>query len=506
MTLLVLILGLLTAFGSLSIDMYLPAFPAIARDLATDPAAVEASLALFFLGFSVGQMLYGPISDRFGRKPPLYFGLALYTAASIGCALAWSIEALIGFRFLQALGGCAGIVVSRAVVRDRFDHNEAAHMFSLLMLVMGVAPILAPLAGGYLATGLGWRAIFMLLAAIGIAAAILVHLRLDETLDPSRATATIRPGAILRNYVIVLRDRHFLRYTLSNSCALAGMFAYISGSPFVLIDLYGVSPEHYGLYFGANAFGLIGLSQFNRRLLRRFSFEAILPAAFGAMMACGLFVMIAGTLHLPLAWFAAGLFLFVSGLGLVGPNSAAGAPGGGRVDVVAVGLQDRPRLRAHRLGGMPQGGVLGRARRLRQHTSRGARLAAQSRHQGVQVGVVVVKLRDAHLSFSPAGRSMERATGRVRETNSLAVGTKAPERWRISIGEGQRSLCSRARPLATGSNVAPAATVRGLSSMKIAKAITAESPMIQVIGRAVPSWNALTRPLAAAATENCSVP
>jgi DHA1 family bicyclomycin/chloramphenicol resistance-like MFS transporter len=198
-------------------------------------------------------------------------------------------------------------------------------MFSLLMLVMGVAPILAPLAGGYLATGLGWRAIFMLLAAIGIAAAILVHLRLDETLDPSRATATIRPGAILRNYVIVLRDRHFLRYTLSNSCALAGMFAYISGSPFVLIDLYGVSPEHYGLYFGANAFGLIGLSQFNRRLLRRFSFEAILPAAFGAMMACGLFVMIAGTLHLPLAWFAAGLFLFVSGIGLVGPNSAAGA-------------------------------------------------------------------------------------------------------------------------------------------------------------------------------------
>ncbi len=325
MLLFVLILGLLTAFGSLSIDMYLPAFPAIARDLATSPSAVEASLALFFLGFSAGQMLYGPISDRFGRKPPLYFGLALYTAASVGCALAWSIEALIGFRFLQALGGCAGVVVSRAVVRDRFDHNEAARVFSLLMLVMGVSPILAPLAGGYLAVAFGWRTIFALLAAIGFATAVLVHMRLDETLDPSRATATIRPGLILRNYVIVLRDRHFLRYTLSNSCALAGMFAYISGSPFVLMRLYGVSPEHYGLYFGANAFGLIGLSQFNRHLLRHFSFEAILPVAFGAMMVCGLFVMVAGTLHLPLAWFAAGLFLFVSGIGLVGPNSAAGA-------------------------------------------------------------------------------------------------------------------------------------------------------------------------------------
>lgn len=325
MALLVLILGLLTAFGSLSIDMYLPAFPAIAGDLATDVAAVEASLALFFLGFSAGQMLYGPVSDRFGRKPPLYFGLALYTAASIGCALAWSIEALIAFRFLQALGGCAGVVVSRAVVRDRFDHNEAARMFSLLMLVMGVSPILAPLAGGYLAAGFGWRAIFVLLAGIGTAAAVLVHLRLDETLDPARATTALRPGLILRNYAIVVRDRHFLRYTLANSCALAGMFAYISGSPFVLIDLYGVSSEHYGVYFGANAFGLIGLSQFNRRLLRHFSFEAILPVAFGAMMACGLFLMVAGTLRLPLPWLAVGLFLFVSGIGLVGPNSAAGA-------------------------------------------------------------------------------------------------------------------------------------------------------------------------------------
>jgi DHA1 family bicyclomycin/chloramphenicol resistance-like MFS transporter len=193
------------------------------------------------------------------------------------------------------------------------------------MLVMGVAPILAPLAGGYLAVAFGWRTIFALLAAIGLATAVLVHLRLEETLDPSRASVTFRPGLILRNYVIVLRDRHFLRYTLSNSCALAGLFAYISGSPFVLMDLYGVSPEHYGLFFGANAFGLIGLSQFNRHLLRHFSFEAILPAAFGAMMACGLFVTVAGTLHLPLPWFAAGLFLFVSGIGLVGPNSAAGA-------------------------------------------------------------------------------------------------------------------------------------------------------------------------------------
>lgn len=325
MGLLVLVLGLLTALGPLSIDMYLPAFPDIRQSLGADPASVQLSLAVFFVGIAAGQMLYGPVSDRFGRKPPLYFGLALYALASLGCALAWSIEALIAFRLLQALGGGAGVVISRAVVRDRYNHNEAARVFSLLMLVMGLAPILAPLMGGYIALSLGWRWLFGLLVAVSLALLALVHYALPETLRRADSAAGLSLGLALANYAIVLTDRRFLGYALSNAFGLAGMFAYISGSPFVLIDLYGVAKQHFGLYFGANAFGLIALSQINARLLRSQSFDRILRLAFGVLFACGLYLLLVGWFHWPLWMLAPGLFVSVGTFGLVGPNSAAGA-------------------------------------------------------------------------------------------------------------------------------------------------------------------------------------
>ena len=325
MTVLVLILGLLTAFGPLSIDMYLPAFPDIEQSLAASPASVELSLAVFFGGIAAGQMLYGPVSDRFGRKPPLYFGLGLYGLASLGCALAWSIEALIAFRFLQALGGGAGVVISRAVVRDRYDHTEAARVFSLLMLVMGVAPILAPLMGGYLSMALGWRSLFWLLALVSFGVIFLVRRFLPETLNRGAGAPALTFGTMLADYRIVLRDRRFVGYALANSCALAGMFAYISGSSFVLINLYDIPKQDFGLFFGANAFGLIALSQLNRRLLRGVALDRLLSIGLAVMLACGAYLLLGGLFRFPLWLFVPGLFLFVAEIGLIGPNSAAGA-------------------------------------------------------------------------------------------------------------------------------------------------------------------------------------
>lgn len=320
---LVLLLGALTSFGPLSIDMYLPAFPAMAKDLGVSQGRIELSLASFFIGMAFGQLVYGPISDRYGRKKPLYAGIFIYVLASIACALAPSADSLIFFRLLQALGACAGMVVSRAMVRDLFDHRESAQVFSLLMLVMGVAPILAPLAGGYILLYTGWQTIFWSLAVISALIFAMVAIYLPETRSPDE---TVKFSRSFHTYADIIRHREFLGYTLTAGFGQAGLFAYITGSSYVFIEHYGVSAENFGWFFGANAFGLIATSQINAWLLRRGMHpDQIMRFSLGFMALMGIALLTAALAHAPLYILMIPLFLFMAMMGTVFPNAGAGA-------------------------------------------------------------------------------------------------------------------------------------------------------------------------------------
>jgi DHA1 family bicyclomycin/chloramphenicol resistance-like MFS transporter len=278
----------------MSIDMYLPSLPTIAADFGVEPAAAQWTLASFFIGMAFGQAVYGPLADRYGRKPPLYGGLLVYIVASLGCALAPNATALIAARFVQAVGGCAGVVIARAVVRDRFDAQTSARVYSLLMLVMGLAPILAPLLGGWVLAFAGWRTIFIILALFGLSCLFTVWRYLPETRPPA-ALSTGGIGPTLRVYAGLLGDRAFLGYVLSGGFAQAGMFAYITGSPHVFIELYGVPAHAYSWLFGLNALGLIASSQINRRLLLRYTAETILRRANRATVLLGLALILVAT-------------------------------------------------------------------------------------------------------------------------------------------------------------------------------------------------------------------
>jgi DHA1 family bicyclomycin/chloramphenicol resistance-like MFS transporter len=315
----------LAAFGPLSIDMYLPSLPTLAQEFGADTAAAQLTLSLFFIGLAFGQALYGPIADRYGRKLPLLAGCALYTVASVACALAPTIESLAALRLAQALGGCAGMVISRSVVRDLFDEHDSAKMYSFLMLVMGIAPITAPLIGGQLLALFGWRAIFWLLGGFGLCCLAMVALTLPESLPADRRNSAGVARA-LTVYGQLLADRRFLGYALAGGFVTAGMFAYISGSPFVLIELYGVSPQQYGWIFGANALGLITASQLNRWLLARYRGETILFTTLAAAAAASVaLALVAATGIGGLAGLLAPLFICIASVGLVGPNTAAAA-------------------------------------------------------------------------------------------------------------------------------------------------------------------------------------
>lgn len=317
------ILGALIGITPFSIDMYLPGFPAIANDLHAEIAQVALSLTGFFVGIAVGQLFLGPLSDRYGRKKPLLLGLTIYVLASVGCMLARSVHALIALRVVQAVGGCAGMVISRAMVRDLFAGSEIAKVFSLLMLVMGVAPILAPTVGGVVTTSLGWRYIFVILMLIGFSLLVISARILPETRGPD-ASLSLHPVQVLRDYCSVLQEHRFATYAFTGGLASAGLFAYIAGSPFVFMKLFGVSEQHYGWIFGLNALGLITASQMNRVLLRkRTSANIILRAstlqcAFGLLLAIGAwarFIGFGGTFLL--------IFGFMMMQGFVFPNASA---------------------------------------------------------------------------------------------------------------------------------------------------------------------------------------
>ncbi|MFZ2947849.1 MAG: multidrug effflux MFS transporter [Desulfuromonadaceae bacterium] len=291
MTRMVLILGALTAFSAMSIDMYLPAFPQIARDLGVPLGTVQLSISAFLFGSAAGQLFYGPLADRWGRRKPLICGLALYVASAVGCACVSTGEGLLFWRVVMAVGGGAGMVISRAVVRDLYDTAEAARMFSLLMLVMGAAPILAPIAGGQLLLITGWRGIFGFLAAFGLLSLCAAAAGLPESL-PAERRIRHNVAQMASIYGRLLRNRRYVRYAIALGCVAGVNFAYITGAPFLFIESHGVSPQHFGLFFGANACGLIGASQVNRRLLRHFSAQHILNVALtiNAIVACVLTV------------------------------------------------------------------------------------------------------------------------------------------------------------------------------------------------------------------------
>jgi DHA1 family bicyclomycin/chloramphenicol resistance-like MFS transporter len=312
-----LLLGGLAALGPLSIDMYLPAFPAMGRDLGVDTAAVQLSLASFFVGFAIGQLAAGPLIDRLGRKRPLLFALVLYLLASLGCAVAPSNELLIAFRTIQGLAGSMAVVVPRAIVRDLHSGAAAVHMLSRLMLVMGVAPIVAPVLGGWVQDAFGWRAIFVALAGFGALTLVACQRLLPETSRPraEHGRTSAQLGALVR-------EPDFVAYTLCGGFSSAGMFAYIAGSSFVFIEVHHVDPEHYGYFFGANAFGLIATSQLNRLLVGRFTSTQVLGAAASLAALAALAVLAVAWTGAGGLWGIAGaLFLFISTLGILGPNT-----------------------------------------------------------------------------------------------------------------------------------------------------------------------------------------
>lgn len=323
----VLILGALSAFGPLAIDFYLPAFPAMAQAFATDEKHVQATLAAYFLGLSIGQLAYGPVADRFGRRKPLVFGVALFTLASLACAYAPNLDTLIIARFVQALGGCAGMVLSRAIVSDKCDPVASAKVFSQLMLVMGLAPILAPMLGGVLVNFAGWQSIFLALSLFSAASLLAVTLGLPESL-PAHMPRQPLSGA-LRQYLRLLADRVFLGHALTGGIAIAGMFAYIAGSPFVFIKLYGVPAEHYGWLFGTNAAGFILVAQVNARLLVKRGPAFLLSRAVWVYLAAGLSLLTVAALQPAALWpLLVPLFVCIASLGCIIPNAAACAMSG----------------------------------------------------------------------------------------------------------------------------------------------------------------------------------
>jgi DHA1 family bicyclomycin/chloramphenicol resistance-like MFS transporter len=321
--LIILVLGALSTVSPFSIDMYLPAFPQIARDLGTTPAQISFSVSGYFIGLALGQLLYGPLLDRYGRKKPLYAGLSLFVVASLGCVAVRSPGLFIAFRLLQALGGCVAQVGAVAMVRDFFPVRESAKILSLLMLVLSVSPLFAPTIGGLVATTAGWPWIFVILAGFALLLMIVIGLLLPEGRQPD-AELSLRPRAILDGFINILKHPQFHTYAVGGAFAFAGLFVYVTGSPIIFIDAFHVDPRVYGLIFAALACSFIGGSQLNIWLSRRHADSTVFRAAVICQNIIMLIILV-GTLY---GWYGLTanivlLMLYLPFCGVAYPNAAA---------------------------------------------------------------------------------------------------------------------------------------------------------------------------------------
>jgi DHA1 family bicyclomycin/chloramphenicol resistance-like MFS transporter len=319
------LLAALSAIGPLTTDMYLPSLPDIARQLHASTAQVQFTISAYLIGFAVGQIFYGPVSDRHGRKPVLMAAMALYCVASLACALSTSIEMLIIARTFQALGGSGGIVLARAIVRDIYAGARAGRELSLIGSVMALAPVLAPIAGGLLQTGFGWRAVFFALVAAGLVGAGIVWLLLPETLN-TRAAEPVSIASMGRSYRIVVRNPAYLAYLGITSASYAGLFAWISGAAFVLQNLYGLTPFDFGAAFALGSIGYMTGSALAARIVVRFGLDGVLGVGGCACAVGGLGMVAAVALGLSSSLsLVAPVAIYLAGLGMVLPQGIAGA-------------------------------------------------------------------------------------------------------------------------------------------------------------------------------------
>ena len=319
----IMLLALFTSLGPLSIDMYLPALPQMAEDFQVSTLQIANTLPAYFMGLAIGQLIYGPISDRIGRKKPLYFGMALYAVASLLCILAPDHWSLIAARILQALGGCVGVVMARAAIRDCLDVQSSAQAFAQMMIVMGVAPVMAPVIGAVMLQYFEWQGIFILLSIIGLICLLCVHFFFDETLKvENRLKLNFKQVLIL--YSSILQDKSFRLPMLAGCLSGASLFCYISSASAVFMDGYGLTQKQFAFAFALNAMGIILISACNKQLARRFSVFQRLKIGGWIQVSGAIILLIAGFLSLaPMALVMLGMFLAVSGIGFTGPNAMA---------------------------------------------------------------------------------------------------------------------------------------------------------------------------------------
>ncbi|MCF8714256.1 multidrug effflux MFS transporter [Joostella atrarenae] len=322
-TLLILILGLITAIGPLSIDMYLPAFADIAKSLNTDVAKVSLSLSSFFAGLAIGQLMYGPLLERFGRRTPIFIGLIIYMIASIGCAYVDTIFGLILLRFFQAIGSCAGLVGGRAIVRDLYKTKEVARKFSMLMMVVAVSPVIAPTLGSFITTSFNWQFIFITLAGFALVLLGVAAVFLPESAAPNKSFS-LKPKTVVRNYINILKDRQFLIFSFGGAIAYAGLYAYLSGSPHLYLEIFNLNEAQYGTVFAIIAAGLFSASQINNIILKKHSEMKIIYIALIAQCVVATLWALVTYFELSNLYITTFLiFSYLFCLGFIFPNASA---------------------------------------------------------------------------------------------------------------------------------------------------------------------------------------